>query len=104
MKMKCVFRDVMGWVRIIDFEADSLEDATVGLHDRCREVVNAVESVDKSQMMVWLEYLISESGDHYRIVYNEGPFSEAETAALQSLSEKTVLITEPVFEHKGDTE
>jgi len=75
----------MGVVRILNFDADSVQAATVGLHDRVREAINAVESVDKSQLMVWLEYLIGEDGVEYRILYRseypedeiaDGPFSD----------------------------
>ena len=85
MKMKCVFRDMMGVVRVLNFDAGSVQAATVGLHDRCRETINAVDSVDKSQLMIWLEYLIDEDGVDYRILYRsehtddeiaDSPFSD----------------------------
>jgi hypothetical protein len=104
MKIKCVFRDMMGLVRIIDLEAGSPEEATIGLHDKCRDAINALDTVDKSKIMVWLEYLIDDTGNHYRIVYSEGPFGEEEAGVLQSLGEETVFISEPVFEHEGEAQ
>ena len=100
MKIKCVFRDMMGVVRILNFEADSVQEATVGLHDRCREAIDAVEGVDKSKIMVWLDYLIDEDGVDYRILYrsdypedgiSDSPFSDTDTVYIDEapFSEQT---------------
>ena len=97
MNFKCVFRDCLGFVRIVDFEADSLEAATVGLHDRCRDEIDAIESVDKSTLMVWLEFLIDPEGDHFRIYYAEEENTDA-PSLQQVTGDKGIVINEPVFE------
>ena len=97
MRFKCVFRDSIGFVRIIDFEADSLEAATVGLHMRCREDIKAVEGVDKSKMMVWLDFLIDEAGDHFRIYYAEEGENPGMPTVQDITGDKGVVIKERPF-------
>ena len=90
----------MGVVRILNFDADSVQAATVGLHDRVRETIDAVESVDKSRLMVWLDYLVDEDGVDYRVLYRseypedeiaDGPFSDTNIVYIDEapLSQKT---------------
>ena len=97
MRFKCVFRDSIGFVRIIDFEADSLEAATVGLHTRCREDIKAVEGVDKSKMMVWLDFLIDEAGDHFRIYYAQEGENPGMPTVQDVTGDKGVVIDESPF-------
>ncbi len=74
MKIKCVFRDSIGFVRIIDLDADSVEEATVGLHEKCQD------------------------GRYYRILYRNDDIQE-DTISLASVvgDEKVVLVDDPPF-------
>ena len=97
MKYKCVYRDMLGCVKVLEVEAESLEASMVGLHEKCRATVNAVDTVDKSRLMVWLEFMFDEDMNHFKIMY---PSQEGETdvAALQRMTGETVIIMpEPLF-------
>lgn len=96
MKIKCVFRDSIGFVRIVDLEAGSVEESLVGLHDKCRESIKAVESVDKSTLMIFLEYLVDPDGEHYRILYRNDDIQEDAIDLAEVVGdEKVVFIDEP---------
>tara|TARA_B100001059_G_scaffold203160_1_gene211589 strand:- start:231 stop:542 length:312 start_codon:yes stop_codon:yes gene_type:complete len=97
MKYKCVYRDMLGCVKVLEVEAESVEASMVGLHEKCRATVNAVDTVDKSQLMVWLEFMFDEDMNHFKIMY---PSQEGDTdvAALQQMTGETVIIMpEPLF-------
>ena len=97
MKYKCVFRDLLGCVKVLEVEADSIEESLVGLHDKCRDTVNALDTVDKSQMMVWLEFMFDEDMNHFKIMY-PSPEGVADVAALQQMTgESVIIMPEPIF-------
>lgn len=104
MKYKCVFRDVVGTTRVLELEADSLEQSLVGLHDKCRETVKAVDEVDKSKMMVWLEFIFDEDMNHYKIMYPNRD-GNTDIRALEAMTgERVVIMGEPVFPETKDME
>lgn len=98
MNFKCVFRDPMGWVKVLSLTADSLEDALVGLHDKCRAEVRCADSVDRSQLMVWLEYIFDADNNHYRIQYQPADLDPVSPAEIEEITgEQVIFIKEPAF-------
>ena len=97
MKYKCVYRDAVGRVNVLEVEADSLEQSLIGLHDKCRSEINAVDTVDRSTLMVWLEFMFDEDMNHFRIMY-PNPDGPTDIAALQEMTgESVIIMPEPVF-------
>lgn len=70
MRFKCVYRDTMGVIRLIDFESESYETAVIGLQERCRKDVPVADGATIiGKMHVDPQFIIGDDFQSFRINY-----------------------------------